>query len=59
VTGSAHCTLVPYWAGRLGKDVLIARQISARGGELTCENKGDRVIIAGNAIEYLQGKIRL
>jgi predicted PhzF superfamily epimerase YddE/YHI9 len=59
VTGSAHCTLVPYWAGRLGKDVLIARQISARGGELTCENKGDRVIIAGHAIEYLQGKIRL
>lgn len=59
VTGSAHCTLVPYWARRLGKDVLVARQISARGGELTCENKGDRVLIAGHCIEYLKGKIRL
>jgi PhzF family phenazine biosynthesis protein len=59
VTGSAHCTLVPYWAGRLRKDVLVARQISTRGGELICENKGDRVTIAGHAIEYLHGKIRL
>jgi predicted PhzF superfamily epimerase YddE/YHI9 len=59
VTGSAHCTLVPYWARRLGKDVLVARQISARGGELTCEDHGDRVIIAGQAVEYLHGKIRV
>jgi predicted PhzF superfamily epimerase YddE/YHI9 len=59
VTGSAHCTLIPYWARRLGKEVLVARQISARGGELTCENKGDRVLIAGDAVEYLRGKIRL
>jgi predicted PhzF superfamily epimerase YddE/YHI9 len=57
VTGSAHCTLIPYWAGRLGKDVLIARQISARAGDLTCEMKGDRVLIAGDAVEYLRGKI--
>jgi len=57
VTGSAHCTLIPYWAGRLGKNVLVARQISERGGELTCEKKGDRVLIAGHAVEYLGGKI--
>jgi PhzF family phenazine biosynthesis protein len=59
VTGSAHCTLIPYWADRLHKDELTARQISARGGELTCERKGDRVLIAGDAVEYLHGKIRL
>jgi predicted PhzF superfamily epimerase YddE/YHI9 len=57
VTGSAHCTLIPYWAHRLGKEVLVARQISARGGELNCELKGDRVLIAGDAVEYLRGKI--
>lgn len=57
VTGSAHCRLIPYWAGRLGKDVLVARQIPARGGELTCEKKGDRVLIAGDAVAYLRGRI--
>ncbi|MBV8453391.1 MAG: PhzF family phenazine biosynthesis protein [Deltaproteobacteria bacterium] len=57
VTGSAHCTLIPYWAGRLGKDVLIARQLSMRGGELTCEFKGGRVLIAGDTVEYLRGEI--
>jgi predicted PhzF superfamily epimerase YddE/YHI9 len=57
VTGSAHCTLIPYWAGRLGKNVLIARQLSARGGELTCEIKRGRVQIAGDAVEYLRGAI--
>jgi predicted PhzF superfamily epimerase YddE/YHI9 len=57
VTGSAHCTLVPYWAQRLGRDSLVARQISERGGELTCEMRGDRVLIAGHAVEYLRGKI--
>ena len=57
VTGSAHCTLIPYWAGRLGKEVLSARQLSPRGGELTCEMKGSRVLIAGDTVEYLRGKI--
>lgn len=57
VTGSAHCTLIPYWAARLGKDRLTARQISARLGELTCEAKGDRVSIAGRAVLYLEGAI--
>jgi len=57
VTGSAHCTLVPYWAKRLGKTSFFARQISARGGELRCELKGDRVFIAGQAVTYMQGQI--
>jgi predicted PhzF superfamily epimerase YddE/YHI9 len=57
VTGSAHCTLVPYWAKRLGKNVLRARQVSQRGGELLCELAGDRVFIAGNAVPYLAGTI--
>jgi PhzF family phenazine biosynthesis protein len=58
VTGSAHCALVPYWARRLGKTALHARQISRRGGELFCELKGDRVVIAGHAALYLEGRIR-
>ena len=58
VTGSAHCTLIPYWAQRLGKDKLHARQISARGGELFCENAGGRVKIAGRAALYMEGTYR-
>ena len=57
VTGSAHCVLTPYWAARLGKDQLTARQISARGGELTCTLRGARVTIAGQAVLYLEGAI--
>jgi predicted PhzF superfamily epimerase YddE/YHI9 len=57
VTGSAHCVLTPYWAARLGKEQLTARQISARGGELTCTLRGDRVTIAGQAVLYLEGAI--
>ncbi|MBI3884263.1 MAG: PhzF family phenazine biosynthesis protein [Opitutae bacterium] len=59
VTGSAHCTLIPHWAERLGKTTLHARQISARGGELFCELAGDRVKIAGHAVLYLRGEIEL
>lgn len=59
VTGSAHCTLIPYWAARLGKDVLEARQISARGGTLHCRLLGDRVHIAGRAVLYLEGAIHI
>lgn len=59
VTGSAHCTLVPYWAQRLGKTQLHARQVSARGGELFCELRGDRVGIAGHAVLYLRGEITI
>jgi len=57
VTGSAHCTLIPYWAEKLGKNTLHARQISARGGELFCKLAGDRVEIAGHAVLYLKGSI--
>ena len=59
VTGSSHCTLIPYWAKRLGKTTLSARQISPRGGELRCELRGDRVLIGGAAVEYLQGEIQV
>ncbi len=59
VTGSAHCTLVPYWAARLGKNTLHARQVSHRGGELWCELAGDRVRLAGHAVLYLRGEISL
>jgi len=58
VTGSAHCTLIPYWAKELGKTVLHARQASARGGELFCELLGDRVTIAGHAVLFLKGQVR-
>ncbi len=57
VTGSTHCTLIPYWSERLGKRSLVARQISPRGGELFCEDRGDRVRIAGYAATYMQGRI--
>ncbi len=57
VTGSAHCTLVPYWAARLGKTAFRALQVSARGGELVCELQGDRVSISGRAVRYLEGSI--
>jgi PhzF family phenazine biosynthesis protein len=57
VTGSAHCTLIPYWAERLGKNELFARQVSSRGGELFCELAGDRVRMGGNAVLYMKGEI--
>ncbi|MGQ9369651.1 PhzF family phenazine biosynthesis protein [Azospirillum sp. ST 5-10] len=57
VTGSAHCMLIPYWAGRLGRARLEARQVSARGGALACELAGDRVKIGGSAVLYLEGHI--
>lgn len=59
VTGSAHTLLTPYWAERLGKTRLHARQLSARGGELYCELQGDRVDISGQVTPYLQGVITL
>jgi predicted PhzF superfamily epimerase YddE/YHI9 len=57
VTGSTHCSLAPYWAQRLGKTSLHARQVSERGGELWCEVKADRVIIKGNAVLTLRGEL--
>jgi len=57
VTGSSHTTLTPYWAKRLGKTELEARQLSRRGGALRCALNGDRVSIAGRAVLYLEGHI--
>jgi PhzF family phenazine biosynthesis protein len=57
VTGSAHCSLIPFWAERLGKNVLEASQISERKGKLYCENLGDRVIISGKARTYSVGTL--
>ena len=59
VTGSAHCTLIPYWAEKLRKSELHALQLSKRGGEIFCIDAGGRVRIAGRAVLYLDGIIRL
>jgi len=59
VTGSAHCTLIPYWAERLGKNELHAFQLSKRGGELYCEHIEDRVRISGHSVLYSKGEIYL
>ena len=57
VTGSAHCTLTPYWAEQLDKDMLRARQVSARGGNLVCHMSAARVLLEGNCVTYLWGEI--
>ncbi|HXH71780.1 MAG TPA: PhzF family phenazine biosynthesis protein [Mariprofundaceae bacterium] len=57
VTGSAHCQLTPYWAERLGKKILNARQISRRGGDLVCEMQDERVLLAGHAVTFMSGEI--
>jgi len=59
VTGSAHCTLVPFWAERLGRSRLVAHQLSSRGGELRCEHRGDRVVMSGHCMLFLTGSIHL
>jgi PhzF family phenazine biosynthesis protein len=58
-TGSTHCALIPYWSKRLGKRALHARQLSKRGGELFCEDRGERVGIGGNAVTYVEGKLHV
>ncbi len=57
VTGSAHCSLTPYWAKRLGKSDLKAKQLSARSGELIVCDRGNRVLLKGQAVTFLRGKI--
>ena len=59
VTGSAHCVLAPYWADRLGKQDLAARQVSSRGGNLACTVSGDRVKLGGEAKLFMRGTILL
>ena len=57
VTGSAHCTLIPFWSERLNKTSMVARQLSPRGGTLFCEDLGERVEISGKVVCYLTGEI--
>ena len=57
VTGSSHCELTPYWADRLKKTKLKARQLSKRGGEIGCELRGNRVLLSGRAVKYMEGRI--
>ena len=57
VTGSAHCCLAPYWAERFGKKSLVGYQASARGGTVYCEVAGDRVLLKGNAVTVLEGRL--
>jgi len=57
VTGSAHCNVVPYWSEKLGKTRLYCKQLSQRGGDLHCELEGDRVLMSGKCILYMQGEI--
>lgn len=57
VTGSAHSVLAPFWASQLGKNALDAQQVSARGGDVWCRLKGDRVLIGGQAVTYMEGTV--
>lgn len=59
VTGSAHCSLIPYWSKRLGKSELRAKQVSRRGGDLWCRDNGERVTMAGEAVLVLEGRVIL
>ncbi len=59
VTGSAHCLLAPFWADRLNKDVLQARQISSRGGDLECRVTAEQVELIGRAVDYMKGHLCL
>jgi predicted PhzF superfamily epimerase YddE/YHI9 len=59
VTGSAHSQLIPFWSGKLGKTLLTAKQLSERGGDIYCEQNGDRVIMGGNCVFYMKGEIEI
>ncbi len=59
VTGSSHSTLIPFWSEKLNKNTLHAKQLSKRGGELWCENLGDRVTMSGNCVFYMEGEINV
>lgn len=56
-TGSAHCMIAPYWAGKLGRATLRCRQLSPRGGELDCEVRGERVVLRGSAVTFIEGSL--
>ncbi|HTD92347.1 MAG TPA: PhzF family phenazine biosynthesis protein, partial [Chitinophagaceae bacterium] len=56
VTGSAHSQLIPFWSYKLGKNTLRAKQLSKRGGDLWCEQRGDRVVMGGECVFYMKGE---
>jgi PhzF family phenazine biosynthesis protein len=57
VTGSAHCSLIPYWSQKIGKKSMCALQLSSRIGKLNCKDLGERVLISGKAVTYLEGRV--
>jgi predicted PhzF superfamily epimerase YddE/YHI9 len=59
VSGVAHCCLTPYWSQRLGKRKLVGRQLSRRGGVVHCEDRGERVVLGGDAVTVLEGRFRI
>ncbi|MGZ8509339.1 MAG: PhzF family phenazine biosynthesis protein [Chitinophagaceae bacterium] len=59
VTGSAHSQLIPFWSEKLGKTLLKAKQLSERGGDIHCEQNGDRVIMGGNCVFYMKGEVEI
>jgi PhzF family phenazine biosynthesis protein len=59
VTGSAHCNIIPYWSEKFGKKKFFAKQISERGGDLWCELNGERVLMSGQAVEFMRGELML
>jgi predicted PhzF superfamily epimerase YddE/YHI9 len=59
VTGSAHCALAPYWAKKLGKNTLTAKQVSRRGGDITCEVQADRILLSGGAVTFMESEFYL
>ncbi len=59
VTGSAHCEMAPFWAARLGRSELRARQVSKRGGSLTCAIREDRVLLTGKAVDFMTAEIHV
>ena len=59
VTGSAHSQLIPFWSNKLGKDIMQAKQLSKRGGDIYCEQKGERVIMGGKCVFYMKGEIEI
>jgi len=59
VTGSAHSQLIPFWSEKLGKKILKAKQLSVRGGDIYCEQNGDRVIMGGQCVFYMKGEFKV
>jgi predicted PhzF superfamily epimerase YddE/YHI9 len=59
VTGSAHSQLIPFWSEKLGKQILHAKQLSSRGGDIYCEQNGERVTMGGRCVFYMKGEFKV